>query len=43
MGMVVRLQHLGTQVSAATYSRCFLTSGIVYPEDGDDTLLRNVG
>jgi hypothetical protein len=29
--------------SATTYSRWFLAHGFFYPEDGDDTLLRNVG
>jgi hypothetical protein len=31
------------QASAATCSRLFLARGFFYPEDGDDTFLRNVG
>jgi hypothetical protein len=35
--------HSATSQSAATCSRWFLAFGFLYPEDGGDTLLRNVG
>jgi hypothetical protein len=43
-----KIRERGTRVSkwlqsAANYSRWFLARGFFYPEDGGDTILRNVG